>query len=139
MKAHLLYRDQDLDFGAELPANRADLTQDLELTTLLEAMAAGDKFLFDVAARVLLTSLTEPGAIRYRQDVLADCLANPEIIREIYAIAVGALQDKRGVWGFLSSQSPTSILSGAINQLEVLIVRLRELRQIADDHAASVA
>ena len=27
-----------------------------------------------------------------------------------------------------------SILSGAINQLEVLTVRLRELRQIADDH-----
>ena len=136
MKAHLLYRNQDLDFGRRIAANRADLTQDLELTTLLEAMAAGDKFLFDVAARVMLTSLTEPGAIRYRQDVLADCLANPEIIREIYAIAVGALQDKRGVWGFLSSQSPTSILSGAINQLEVLIVRLRELRQIADDHAA---
>ena len=68
MKAHLLYRNQDFDFAAELPANRADLIQDLELTTLLEAMAAGDEFLFDVSARVMLTSLTEPGAIRYRQE-----------------------------------------------------------------------
>ena len=42
---------------------------------------------------------------------------------------------RRGVWGFLSSHSPTAILSGAVGQLDVLIVRLRELRRVADDHA----
>jgi DNA mismatch repair ATPase MutS len=137
MKAHLLSADQDFDFGAELPANSDDLSQDLELNILLEAMAAGDKFLFDVSARVLLASLADIETIRYRQDVLADCLAQPEVIRAMYDVAVGALTDKRGVWGFLSSQNPTSILSGAVNQLEVLIVRLRQLRQLADDHAGS--
>ena len=133
MKAHLLFADRDFDFDAEFPAHSGDLSQDLELDTLLETMAGGDKFLFGVSARILLGSLTDPQAIRYRQEILADCLAHPDIVRAMYDIAVGALQDKRGVWGFLSSQNPTSILSGAINQLEVLVARLREFRQVADD------
>jgi DNA mismatch repair ATPase MutS len=135
MKAHLLYQDQDFDFAAGLPPGREDLIQDLELSTVLGAMAAGDKFLFDISTKVMLTSLSDPEAIRYRQRVLADCIAEPDIIRQMYAIAIAALQDKRGVWGFLSSQYPSSILSGAINQLEVLIVRLRELRRVADANA----
>ena len=134
MKAHLLCADGDFDFAAELAPHSEDLIQDLELTTVLAAMAGGDEFLFDVSRRVLLTSLTDPDAIRYRQQILGDCIAQPGIIRQMYGIAVGALRDKRGVWGFWSSGSPSSILSGAVNQLEVLIVRLRELRQIADDH-----
>jgi hypothetical protein len=136
VKAHLLYEDRDFDFTAELPPGSADLIQDLELTTILNAMAAGDRFLFDVSARVLLTGLTHPEAVLYRQRVLADCLAEPEIIRKMYHIAVAALEDKRRIWGFLSSHSPTTILSGAVGQLDVLITRLRELRQVADDHAA---
>jgi MutS domain V len=135
VKAHLLYADGDFNFAAELAPHCEDLIQDVELTTVLAAMASGDKFLFDVSRQVMLTSLKDPEAISYRQQILADCIAQPSIIRQMYGIAVGALQDKRGVWGFWSSQYPTSILSGAVSQLEVLIVRLRELRQIADDHA----
>jgi hypothetical protein len=136
MKAHLLYPDRDFDVAAGLPPGSEDLIQDLELGILLRAMAGGDDFLLDTSTRVMLAGLTEPDAIRYRQQVLADCLAEPEIIRSMYAITVAALQDKRRAWGFFSSQFPTSILSGAINQLEVLIVRLRELRQLADEHVA---
>jgi DNA mismatch repair ATPase MutS len=135
VKAHLLYPGQDFDVTAELPPNSADLIKDLELGTVLGAMAGGDKFLLDVATRVMLASLTDPEAILFRQRVLADCAAEPEIIRTMYAIAVGALDDKRRVWGFWSSQSPGSILSGAVNQLQVLIIRLRELRQVADENA----
>ena len=134
MKAYLLDPQQDFDFAGDLPPNHEDLVQDLELNTLLGAMALGDKFLFDVARKVLLRSLSDPEAILYRQRVLADCIAEPDIIREMYAIAVGALQDKRGLWGY-SSPYPASILSGAVRQLEVFVVRLRELRQVADSHS----
>ena len=90
MKAYLLYQDQDFDFGADLPPGHEDLIQDLELTTLLQAMAAGDKFLFEVSTKVLLACLDDPDAIRYRQRVLADCLAQPEVIRQMYAVATAA-------------------------------------------------
>jgi hypothetical protein len=136
VKAHLLFPAADFDFEADPPPHAADLIQDLELNTLLDAMAAGDKFLFDISAKVLLAGLTDTGDIRFRQAVLADSIAQPEVVRQMYRVACAALQDKRKVWGFLSAQQPTSILSAAVGQLEVLIGRLRELRQIADEHAA---
>jgi hypothetical protein len=132
MKAHLLYEDQDFDFGAELPDNHQDLIQDLELATLFEAMALGDKFLYDVSMRVLLAGLLDQDSIGYRQRVLADCIAEPEIVRAMYAIALGALEDKRGIWGY-SAQNPSLILSGALRQLEAYVVRLKELRTFADE------
>jgi len=137
MKARLLHPDQDFDFAAGLPSNSADLIQDLELDTVLAAMAAGDKFLYEISAEVILASTTDVAAIRYRQEVLADCIAQPDVIRQMYGIAVAALQEKRKIWGFLSAQYPSSILSSAISQLEVLIVRLRDLRQLADEHVSS--
>ena len=137
MKAYLLYQDRDFDFGADLPATYEALNRDLELTTLLQAMAAGDKFLLELSAKVLLASLHDPEAIRYRQRILADCLAQPEVIREMYAVTVGALQDKRHLWGGYGGtyQTPSSNLSGAVRHLEAYVARLRQLRKIADDHA----
>lgn len=134
MKAHLLHQDSDLDVAARLPPGHEDLVQDLELDTLLDAMALGDRFLFEISQKVMLASLSDPEAIGYRQRVLADCIAEPDVIREMYGIAVAALQDKRGMWGF-SYQQPHSILSGAVTQLEALTVRLRQLRRVADSHA----
>ena len=137
MKARLLYDSEDFDFAAAPPDGHEDLIQDLELTTLLEAMARGDDFIYQVSAQVMLTSLTDAEAIRYRQRVLADCIAEPAVIRAMYAVAVGALQDKRKIWGYFATQLPSSILSAAVRQLEVLISRLRELRAIADSHAGT--
>jgi hypothetical protein len=140
MKAHLLYADRDFDWDTALPPGHEDLIQDLELTTLLQAMAAGDKFLHQIATQVLLASLDDPEAIRYRQQILADCLAHPEVIRNIYNVAVEALDDKRHHWmgGYGGSyQSASSNLSGAVSYLEAYTTRLRELRQVADENAAT--
>ena len=139
MKAYLLHPGRDFDFGAGLPVGHEELIQDLELATLLKAMAAGDKFLAEVAVKILLTSLDDPDVIRYRQRVLADCLAHPEVIRQMYAVAAGALEDKRHLWGGYggSYQNASSNLSGAVSQLEAYVARLRQLRRIADDRAGT--
>jgi hypothetical protein len=133
MKAYLLYEDQDFDFGAELPSNHEDLVQDLELSALLQTMAGGDPYLYDVALRVMLRGLDGREAIRYRQAVLADCMAQPDVVRSMYAVATAALDDRRSVWG-LSTRFPRSILASAVGQLEALVARLKVLRKIADDH-----
>lgn len=134
MKAHLLYRDRDFDFSAELPEHCPDLVQDLELTTVLDAMAAGDRFLAEVVRAVVLTSLTDPEEIVYRQRVLADSAAAPDVVRQMYDLVTEALREKRGLWG-LTSQSPASILAGALGQLEAFVGWLHKLRGIADEHA----
>jgi hypothetical protein len=140
MKVHLLDPDRDFDWEAGPPAGHEDLTQDLELNTLLDAMAAGDKFLREVSAKVLLASLDDPDQIRYRQQVLADCLAQPGVIRDMYAVAAGALEDTRHLWlgGYGGSyQNASSNLSGAVSHLEAYVARLRQLRQITGDHAGA--
>jgi hypothetical protein len=137
MKVHLLYEKQDFDFEAPLPDGCKELIQDLELGTLIRVMSDGDKFLTEVSTKVLLASLHDPDAIRYRQRVLADCLAHPDVIRQIFEIAGAALADKRQLFGGYggSYQNPSSNLSGAVNYLDAYVARLRELRAIADEHA----
>jgi MutS domain V len=118
--------------------NDAVLTQDLELQTLWNAMAAGDEFLFETAKRAVLSSLTDPDAIIYRQQVLADCLAHPEIIRQLYQLAVEALENERLVGGLWSVSGSGLILSRSVRVLKLHAGVLRRLRQIAElEEAAS--
>ncbi len=83
MKAFLMYPDRDLDLEQPLPVNEQALTQDLELDTLFQVMAQGDKFIFDVVRRVVLTGTDDLGVICYRQEILQDCLANAAVVRAI--------------------------------------------------------
>lgn len=138
MKAHLLHNQRDFNFACEFPPNHEDLIQDLELSTLFESMAQGDNFLYEVAKRVVLTSLTDPETIVYRQNILSDCIAYPEMARKIYDIAVMSVQGKRGLWGHTSSRIPSSILSGAVRELEMFVGLLRQLRSLADGFAEEV-
>ena len=139
MKVHLLHREQDFDFRADLPDGHEELASDLELATLFRAMAGRDEFLFGVSRQVALAGLTDTDAIGYRQRVLADCLAHPGVVREMYAIAAAALRDNRHAFaGYGGSyQSAESNLSGAVSYLDGYVTRLRQLRQIADEHAGA--
>ncbi|HLY86490.1 MAG TPA: hypothetical protein VKO84_08275 [Gaiellaceae bacterium] len=132
MKAHLLFEKQEIDLNLELPWQSEALEQDLGLDTLLDVMAAGDPFARVVAERLLLNGLTEPEEILYRQAVLADCLQKPEVARELYSLAVEALQSKKEARFFLFRDSPETQLSKALRMLELLLDIIRRLRAFAD-------
>jgi DNA mismatch repair ATPase MutS len=138
MKAFLMYRDRDVDLEADLPSTAAAMIQDLELNTLFGAMAAGDRFLFDMARKAVLTSLEEPAAIRYRQQILADGLEQPAVIRELYALAVEAIDREKRIWGGLLNRYPESALHRSVDVLELFVELLKRLRRIAEEHAAAV-
>jgi hypothetical protein len=137
MKVHLLDPHQDFPVDAELPPTHQDLVKDLELEPLLNAMADGDRFLLDVARKVLLTSVEEPSTIQYRQQVFRDCLTDPDIVRSIYAVAVAVIDARKGLW-WHTSQNPSLVLSSAVNYLDDVLGRLRELRRLADEHMTTV-
>jgi DNA mismatch repair ATPase MutS len=132
MKAFLMYRDRDFNVQADLQPGASTLVQDLELNTLFEAMARGDKFLFDVAKKVVLSSLTDSNAIAYRQQILGDCLQHADTVREIYELAVEAIQREKKIWGYM--KSPNSILWRAVEALELFVSMIKRLRQIAEEH-----
>jgi hypothetical protein len=135
MKAFLMYKDRDFDLEEELAWNTPALIQDLELTTVFNAMAAGEEFLFRVAKQALLTGFnTDVQAIRYRQNILQDCLKNPFTIRGMYQLAIRAGEaTKKGYWSYWGNY-PDAILRRAIDILERLVVILKELRNIAEVH-----
>lgn len=135
MKAFLMHRHRDFDTQQKLPPNAPALIQDLELNTLFNAMALGDPFLFETAKKAILCGLHDPEEIRYRQEILKDCLKYPSIVRNIYDISVESLERKRKSWYGLYSQHPSSILYNAIHILEMFLRELKNLRKIADQHA----
>jgi DNA mismatch repair ATPase MutS len=134
MKALLTHRDRDFDPQRGLPWNETVLTQDLELNTLLQTMAAGDKFLFDVARAAVLSGFqNDVDTVLYRQEVVKDCLSNPELARGLYDLTVEATDNTKRMWWDLSSHYPESVLFGAVSLLDSLLHMLRKLRKIAED------
>ena len=137
MKAFLMGRGRDFDPKRRLPVNEQALTQDLELNTLFNAMARGDKFLFEVAKKAVLSGLeNDLDTILYRQDILKDCLKNPDIVRNIYLLAVEAIEgEKKAYWGVFHNH-PSSILRRSIEVLVGFVGVLKRLRSIVDEHAS---
>ena len=137
MKVYLLYKGRDFDLEQSAPWNGQDLIQDLQLDAVLSAMAIGDEFLHRVAQSVLLSGLDDgPDIIAYRQAILKDCLRNPSIVRGLYELAFAAIEDKnKSYWGTGVSNYPPSILSGAIETLQIFVGTLKTLRGIADQDA----
>ncbi len=132
-----MYPDRDFDPKSELPANEIALTQDLELETLWDAMADGDPFLYGIARPAVLLGLTDPDEIVYRQRVLTDCLEHEEVVRQMYALAIEAIQSERKVNWLMSSASPDRILYRSVEILKLQVAVLRRLRQLAEETAGS--
>jgi hypothetical protein len=136
MKAFLMYTDRDFGFEEDQMPNVADLMQDLELSILFRAMAAGDDFLLEVAKKAVLASLREPEEILYRQHILADCQERSDIVKQIYAIAVEAIDRERKVWGWVSDKYPEGTLHRSVEVLQIFVGLLKRLRHTVDEHGA---
>jgi DNA mismatch repair ATPase MutS len=136
VKAHLLYRDQDFDLERPLPWNEPALVKDLSLSTLFAAMARGDKLIFEVSKRVILRGFDNGlDTIRYRQSVLQDCLNQPSVVRELYAVAVDAMEKQKKHYLGVFARYPDSVLRHSIELMETFLGMLKALRKITDSHA----
>ena len=134
MKAHLMFADADFDLAGELPCNVCDLERDLGLPTVYAAMARGDKLLYDIARHGVLSELTDPAAIAYRQCILRDCLAAPEVTRALYKIAVEAVERERTFWMGIFSRYPTTVLHRSVDVMQMFVEVLHRLRGVAEAH-----
>lgn len=119
----------------EAPIGERDLIQDLELPTVWDAMALGDEVVHASARTAMLASLTGVEQIRYRQAVLDDCLRQPEVVKEIYALAVQAIAEERKIWGGLFTKRGAALLHRSIEVLEVFLPILKQLRALTDEYA----
>lgn len=139
MRVRLLHPVHDPDLSPRLPWRLQDLVdEDLELRRVYNAMAAGDEFLLETAKKIVPLAVIDPEVIVYRQQVLADCLANHAAVQQIYDVAVDGVEVRRKVFlGGLMSRDPQAILRRSVRILELLVDNLRQLRALCDEHGNS--
>lgn len=135
MKVFLMHRDRSLDLEGELPPNEYDLTRDLQLETLVKAMGQKDKFLLELAKKVLLSSLLDVDSILYRQAVLKDCLKNPDAVVDLYKLAADAILKEKQDWAWNDAyKSADQTFQRSVRLLKMFFGKLKELRAIGDQH-----
>ncbi len=150
MNAHLMDRDRDFDLRLEEVArypyrqtappkflpNQDALIQDLELDTLFNAMAGGDRFVLEVVRQAILTGLdNDADTILYRQAALQDTVRNHAVVQRIYDLTVEVIENKQRQWWSVTSQLPGTILYGSVQMLTIFADALARLRRIADEQA----
>lgn len=134
MKVHLMYQNRDFEKDKEIECQEQALTQDLELNTLFDAMSNNDNFILEVSKTALFSGLSNPEEIIYRQNILKDCIKMPSVVREIYTIASEAVERRRNYWFGVGSDSPSSILQSSVRLLQMLVLVLKKLRKVIDEH-----
>jgi DNA mismatch repair ATPase MutS len=136
VKARLLHIDRDFALDRPLPWNEVALVKDLSLNTLFTAMARGDELIFAVSKRVILRGFDNGlDTIRYRQSVLQDCVNQPFVVRELYAVAVDAMEKQKKHYLGVFARYPDSVLRHSIELMETFLGLLKTLRKITDSHA----
>jgi DNA mismatch repair ATPase MutS len=134
MKAHLMFKRRDFDLKSEPAPHSKALTQDLELDVLFATMAGSDKFLLQAVRVACAEILEDPEAIRYRQEILAECLLHSAIVRSLYAVAVSGVEGALKVWRGTLNRYPDRVLYWSMELLRTFVKQLRRLREIADEH-----
>ena len=151
MKALLLHRDRD--FEVERTPQRFDrtpqkapavpsqseiaLVADLELEVLFVAMAGKDQLVYDVVRKALLTGVqNDVDTILYRQQAVRDCVANPDVIQRMYAIANEVFQRQNKIWGHFR-EYPTGRLDYSVDAMKIYVDGFKRLRALADQSAGT--
>jgi hypothetical protein len=87
-----------------------------------------------VVRRVVPSPLVSVEAIRYRQASVADAIANPDVIRELYAVAVDAIDAEHQVWGG-TMRNPELVLHRSTEVIGLFLEAFRSLRRIQAEGA----
>jgi DNA mismatch repair ATPase MutS len=113
--------------------------QDLELEHLWNAMALEDVVVYVSSRTAMLTGLSTVEEVRYRQAVLTDCLAQSDVVRQIYGLAVQAIAEERKIWRSMFGNRGEALLQHSITVLETFVPILKQLRKLTDEHAEDFA
>lgn len=116
------------------PWNASDLIKDLRLDVLFDGMAGDDALVREVTEAVMLSAAgNNAEAVRYRQAVFKDCLAQPAVVRELYALATDAARRGQEPYiGSLLTRYPDWSVRNSSEVLKVLIEPIARLHKIAE-------
>ncbi len=103
--------------------------EELGFKMIIDAMATGDVDITRVAKAVFVHATTDPSIIRWRQELITDAIAHPQLVRDLARIAQhGAQMERRAAYA-TRPQAPISQLLRSREILGLLITDLRALAQ----------
>ena len=111
------------------------MVRDLQLEPVLQVMAGTDRTVGEVCRALLVRGLTDPGQVRYRQDVLRDCVAAPSTVRSLYQLAAHTVAGERHVFHSRFRRHPMAVLLQVVETLALFSGTFRQLRRLADGEA----
>lgn len=132
MKVLLMFPEKDFELPKNKLANEDNLVQDLELKTIFSAMSQNDAYIENICRKTLLSEPITIKTILYRQEIIKDCLKNPEVIRKIYDLPIQSTKIKQRNWMGIYSRHPSGILHESLQLLNLFLDYLKELREIID-------
>lgn len=136
MRVNLMFAERDFDPELPLPVRTSSLTADLGLGSILDAMAEGDRFLFDICRAAFFQSLTSEAEIRYRQQTVRDTLEHEKAVRTLYDLAVEGIEADQHIHVGIT-RNPGTMLRRSRECLVAFARVLRGLRAAVDEHGSS--
>ncbi|HUB47329.1 MAG TPA: DNA mismatch repair protein MutS [Acetobacteraceae bacterium] len=138
MKTFLMHPDRDFNAAPPTQRDPIQFTQDIELGVLIKAAAAGDSYLSDIVAAACAGAWkNDIATVRYRQEILKDCLANQSVVRQFYAIATQPFGRERS-WDFsLYGHDASAKVGSAVRTLQSCLDVLRRLRNTCSANASN--
>jgi DNA mismatch repair ATPase MutS len=133
MKIYLLFKDKDISKNNTLCMNYESLLNDLALDPIIETMANNDTVIKKTITDTLNTPLQTIEEIKYRQEVLVDCLTNKAIIIKLYAITTETLKEQKRMQFWISDKYINGVLISSIDLLKIYIQRLAIIRTTLQD------
>ena len=80
-----------------------------------------------------MATTNELATIEYRQAALKDCLSNPDIVRQLYGLAVESSERQRKIWSTFR-EYPSGLLDTSVQRM-VAFVDVLKVRTLVDRNA----
>jgi len=95
-------------------------------------MAQDDPFVRTIVGKVVLQLETDASAIGWRQGVLKDCLAHPDVVRDLYALTIQAIDLDKHYYLSIFTRYAAAVLDRSLEVLRGFMTILLKLRTIAE-------
>ena len=127
----------DAESSSDASANRLAAADDLRVKVIADAISPHVDYLRPIH-NLLSTLLTDEHTLRYRQDVLEDCLANPTLSEGLRALLPQLRNLHNAVRDIRARRNQVSLVLSRLTELEDYIECVTALEALLREHLAAL-